>query len=151
MMQSLTTKELDALSDEELLNLEKKIARKYIEGLSIPMLLWPFLNVGCWLALWPLVLTGNLSLAVAFPIAVLNCTLAYLPSHEAQHSIYARPGEKLRWLNEFIGHFSLLPLAYGYRLLRETHMLHHKHTNDLELDPDCQYNNGGTLRIHPSV
>ena len=141
-LQTTGRTDIASLSDAQLLDLEKRIARKYIGGLSIPMVIWPFVNTLCWFALWPLVITGSLPLWAAFPIAFANVLLAYLPSHEAQHSIYARPGEKLRWLNEAIGHFAVIPLAYSYRILRETHMLHHKHTNDPELDPDYAFNKG---------
>ena len=133
--------DLSHLTDEELTRMEREIARKYMKGISWPMVIWPFVNVGTWLALWPLVFYGILPLWGGFLIACVNTTLAYLPSHEAQHDIYARPGEKLRWLNQFIGHFSLIPLAYSYRILRETHMEHHKHTNHPERDPDHLYNN----------
>ncbi|MDA8780621.1 fatty acid desaturase [Alphaproteobacteria bacterium] len=113
--------------------------------LSIPMVLWPIANLACWLALWPLVFTGIVPLWLGFIIATFNVTLAYLPSHEAQHDIYARPGDKLRWLNEAIGHLSLIPLAYGYRILRLTHLEHHKNTNKPELDPDHIFNEGTTV------
>ena len=81
-------------------------------------------------------LTGTLSAWVAFPIAFFNISYSYLPSHEAQHDIYARPGDKLRWLNELIGHASVLPLVSSYRVLKMTHLEHHKHTNNPDLDPD---------------
>ena len=124
------------MSNEELSRLEREIARRHIEGLSWFMVVWPFANLICWLSLWPLVLTGTLSAWVAFPIAFLNISYSYLPSHEAQHDIYARPGEKLRWLNELIGHTSVIPLVSSYRVLKMTHLEHHKHTNNPDLDPD---------------
>ena len=137
--------DVSGLDDAELTKMEREIARKYMDKLSIPMVVWPILNVGCWLALWPLVLTGIMPLWLGFIIATFNTTLAYLPSHEAQHDIYARPGEKLRWLNEAIGHLSLIPMAYSYKVLKLTHMEHHKNTNTPELDPDHEFNNGATL------
>ena len=135
MSKTIADYDVSGLSDAELTKMEREIARKYMGKLSIPMVLWPILNVGCWLALWPLVFTGTIPLWLGFIIATVNITLSYLPSHEAQHDIYARPGDKLRWLNEAIGHLSLIPLAYGYRILRLTHLEHHKHTNTPELTP----------------
>ena len=123
-------------SNEELMRIEREIAKRYIGGISWFMVFWPFANLICWLALWPLVLTGTLPIWIACPIAFLNISWCYLPSHEAQHDIYARPGEKLRWLNELIGHVSVIPLVSSYRVLKMTHMEHHKHTNDPDLDPD---------------
>ena len=137
--------DVSGLNDAELTQMEREIARKYMGKLSIPMVVWPILNVGCWLALWPLVLTGAMPLWLGFIIATFNTTLAYLPSHDAQHDIYARPGDKLRWLNEAIGHLSLIPMAYSYKVLKLTHLEHHKNANTPELDPDHIYNNGASL------
>jgi beta-carotene hydroxylase len=145
MSNKIATYDVATLSDTELTKMEREIARKYMGKLSIPMVLWPIANLTCWLALWPLVMTGTMPLWMGFIIALINVTLAYLPSHEAQHDIYARPGDKLRWLNEAIGHLSLIPLAYGYRILRLTHLEHHKHTNNPELDPDHVFNDGKNL------
>lgn len=136
------TSDLAALSPAALAARERAIARRYMGKLSLPMVVWPFVNTACWLALWPLALSGVMPLWAACAVAFVNVTLAYLPSHEAQHDIYARPGEKLRWLNQSIGHLSLIPLALSYRLLRETHMEHHKNTNHPDLDPDYLYNGG---------
>jgi beta-carotene hydroxylase len=137
--------DLDQLDDRELLALERQIARRYIGRLSWFMVFWPVANLTCWLSLWVLVFTNTLPLIYAFPIAVLNCNLAYLPSHDAQHDIYGRPGEPTRWLNQLIGHLSVLPLAASYRALRETHLEHHRHANNPELDPDYPQNSGETV------
>ena len=145
MSKAIAEYDVSGKSETELTRMEREIARKYIGKLSIPMVLWPVLNLSSWLALWPLVFTGIIPLWLGFIIATVNVTLSYLPSHEAQHDIYARPGEKLRWLNEAIGHLSLIPLAYGYKILRLTHLEHHKHTNKPGLDPDHIYNDGQTL------
>lgn len=145
MSKAIADYDVSGKSDAELTRMEREIARRYLDKLSIPMVIWPVLNLSCWLALWPLVFTGTIPLWLGFVIATVNVTLSYLPSHEAQHDIYARPGEKLRWLNEAIGHLSLIPLAYGYKILRLTHLEHHKHTNKPGLDPDHIYNDGQTL------
>ncbi|MGB0922336.1 MAG: fatty acid desaturase [Alphaproteobacteria bacterium] len=123
-------------SEQELMQAEREIMAKYQGGVSWIMVAWGIGNCLVWLALWPLVLTGILPLWAGFIIATVNTTIAYLPSHEAQHDIYARPGEKLRWLNQFVGHFSLIPLAASFYALRETHMDHHKYANDPARDPD---------------
>ncbi|MEO1489189.1 MAG: fatty acid desaturase, partial [Pseudomonadota bacterium] len=89
-----------------------------------------------WLSLWPLVFAGWLPLWAAFPIATINMALVYLPTHEAQHDIIARPGTKLRWLNELVGHATSWMLVYPFEVLRVTHLDHHRHTNDPALDVD---------------
>ncbi|MBV9332088.1 MAG: fatty acid desaturase [Alphaproteobacteria bacterium] len=123
---------------KELIRQEMAIARKYIGRFPVAMAVWGVGNLACWLALWPLVLSGLLPLWAAFPIAVVNMSLAYLPSHEAQHSNFARPGERLRWLNELIGYVSTIPLMLPFKVARITHMEHHRHTNDPVLDPDYE-------------
>lgn len=131
-------------SSVELAKAEKEIARKYTGGVPWMMVVWGLGNFALWLSLWPLVLSGIVPLWAGFLVACLNMAFAYLPSHEAQHSNIAKEGHPLRWLNELVGHVSTLPVAYPYRILRLTHMLHHAHTNDPEKDPDFS-NNAPTL------
>lgn len=140
------TIDVSGLSDAELAKAEKDIARRYTGGLPWMMVVWGLGNFVIWLVLWALVLTGIMPLWVAFPVACLNMALAYLPSHEAQHSNIAKEGQPLRWLNELVGHVSTLPMAYPYSVLRITHMLHHAHTNDPHRDPDYGYN-APTIRV----
>ncbi|WP_299327226.1 fatty acid desaturase [Parasphingopyxis sp.] len=124
------------MTKKELIRAEQAIAHKYMGGVPWLMVAWGLGNFAIWLALWPLVMTGTLPLGVGFLIACANVTLCYLPSHEAQHDIIGRKGTKWRWLNELIGHVSLIPLVLPYRVARLTHYEHHKHTNDPNRDPD---------------
>lgn len=128
--------DIDHLTDQELDVVERKIAAPFMRRFPLAVLICGFTNAIVWLALWPLVFSGTLSLWAAFPIATLNVALAYLPSHDAQHNIVARKGQPLRWLNELLGHVSLIPLAQAFQVMRYTHMEHHRHANDPELDPD---------------
>ena len=132
--------DVSKMSEAELAKAEKEIARKYIGGVPWMMVVWGLGNFVVWLTLWPLVMTGVMPLWAGFLVACLNMSLAYLPSHEAQHSNIAKEGHPLRWLNELVGHVSTLPVAYPYSILRITHMLHHAHTNDPEKDPDFNNN-----------
>lgn len=115
---------------------EREIAARHTDKFPWGSVLWAFANFAVWLSLWPLVFSGLLPLWAAFPVATLNMMLTYLPSHEAQHDIIARPGTRLRWLNELVGHISTIPLLLPYRVAKLTHMEHHKHANDPDLDPD---------------
>ncbi len=124
------------MSDRELARAELTIARKYTDRFSWFMAIWWALNLTCWLSLWPLTLMGLLPLWAAFTIALFNVMLCYLPSHEAQHSNFAKSGDRLRWLNELIGYTSTIPMVLPFKIARLTHMEHHTHTNDPELDPD---------------
>ncbi|WP_422026446.1 fatty acid desaturase [Pyruvatibacter mobilis] len=122
--------------DIELRKLEFEIAKKYIGGTPWRIVAWGLGNFAVWVALWPLVMTGMLPLWAGFLLATLSITLSYLPSHEAQHSNIARPGSRLRWLNELVGHVSTIHLVFPYKVGRLTHLEHHAHTNNPELDPD---------------
>ena len=124
------------MSQEELRRLEKAVAAKHLNKFPYLAVTWAFANVAVWLSLWPLVFMDIIPLWAGFIVATINFLLFYLPSHEAQHSIIARPGEKLRWLNELVGHVSSAPMVIPYRVFRETHMEHHKFANHPEFDPD---------------
>ena len=128
--------ELNTLSSEELMRMERDIARRHIDRFPYLAVIWGLGNLIIWLSLWPLVFFGLLPLWAGFLIATANVTLSYLPSHEAQHDIIAKPGTRLRWLNEMVGHLSLIPLVLPFRIARLTHIEHHKHTNNPDLDPD---------------
>ncbi|MEO0417894.1 MAG: fatty acid desaturase [Pseudomonadota bacterium] len=128
--------DLSQMTDAQLRKLELKIARKYSGKVPWIAVFWAFGNLAVWLGLWPLVFLDILPLWAAFPIATVNMALVYLPTHEAQHDIIARPGTKLRWLNELVGHATSWMLIYPFQVLRITHLDHHRHTNDPELDVD---------------
>ncbi len=115
---------------------EKAIAKSFSQRFQWEMILIGLGQTVIWLSLWPLVLNGIIDLWVGFLIASLCACFAYLPSHEAQHGNYSRGNPKLRWLDEFVGHITLITLIYPYHLLRVTHMKHHVYTNDPEKDPD---------------
>lgn len=125
-----------SMTDRELLREEQAIARQFMGRTPWEIVAWGIGNVLLWLSLWPLVLTGVLPLWAGFIVATICCALAYLPSHEAQHSIIAAEGEKLRWLNELVGHVSTIPLVFPYRIGWITHRVHHAYSNDPARDPD---------------
>jgi fatty acid desaturase len=133
---NIVRRDLSDLTPAQLMKLERQIARKHSGDFPWLMVIWPFANLVCWLALWPLVLTGTVPLWAGFLIATVNLSLVYLPTHDAQHDIIARPGQKLRWLNELIGHATSWMIIYPFNVLRVTHLDHHKHANDPKLDPD---------------
>ena len=140
------TQDLSQLSEAELMRMEREIAARHIDKFPYFAVAWAFTNLAVWLALWPLVFMGIIPLWLGFIIATLNVTLSYLPSHEAQHDIIAKPGTKLRWLNQMVGHLSTIPLVLPYRVAKITHMDHHKYANDPELDPDYSTHAPGPLQ-----
>ena len=139
------TQDLSKLSEAELMRMEREVAARHLNKFPYFAVFWAFSNLAVWLALWPLVFMGIIPLWLGFIIATLNVTLSYLPSHEAQHDIIAKPGSKLRWLNQLVGHTSTLPLVLPYQVAKITHMDHHKHANDPDLDPDYSTHADGPL------
>ncbi len=136
MDQAVSIENVGEMTDEQLDLLERKIAGKYMGITPWGAVAWGITNCLVFIALFPLVLLDIMPLWIAFPIATVNVMLSYLPSHEAQHNIIAGRGRPLRWLNELVGHVSTIPLVYPYRVLRATHMEHHKHCNHPEKDCD---------------
>ncbi len=124
---------------------EKAIAKSFSQRFQWEMILIGLGQAAIWLSLWPLVLNGIVDLWVGFLIAILCACFAYLPSHEAQHGNYSRGNPKLRWLDGFVGHITLITLIYPYHLLRVTHMKHHAYTNDPEKDPDYLNAHAGSV------
>lgn len=139
------TQDLSNLSEAELIRMEREIAGRHLDKFPYFAVFWAFSNFVVWLALWPLVFMGIIPLWLGFIIATANITLSYLPSHEAQHDIIAKPGTKLRWLNQLVGHVSTIPLVLPYQVAKITHMDHHKHANDPDLDPDYSTHADGPL------
>lgn len=139
------TQDLSTLSEAELIRMEREIAARHIGKFPYFAVFWAFSNFAVWLSLWPLVFMGIIPLWLGFIIATINITLSYLPSHEAQHDIIAKPGSKLRWLNQLVGHVSIIPLVLPYRVAKYTHMEHHKHANDPDKDPDYATHANGPL------
>ncbi|MES2343787.1 MAG: fatty acid desaturase [Pseudomonadota bacterium] len=115
---------------------EMTIARRHMTGFPVVMAAWGLGNLAVWLSLWPLVLLGHLPLWAGFLVATFNVMACYHPSHEAQHSNYAQPGQPLRWLNELIGYVSTIPMGLPFKIARITHLDHHTYTNNPLRDPD---------------
>ncbi|MEM7330306.1 MAG: fatty acid desaturase [Pseudomonadota bacterium] len=128
--------DLSELSEKELFRLEREIANQHVGKFPHLAVIWSLTNFVVWVSLFPLVMFGYVPLWLGFILATFNITLSYLPSHEAQHDIIARPGDRLRWLNELVGWIGSIPLLIIYPVLKATHLEHHKHANNPELDPD---------------
>ena len=116
--------------------MEREIAEKYLGGRLWGVVILGLGNFFLWVSLFPLTMFGVIPLWLGFILATISVTACYVPSHEAQHSNIARKGEKLRWVNELVGHLTTIPLIFPYRMARIMHLEHHKHVNHPEFDPD---------------
>ncbi len=135
------TRAAEARSPQALQREERLLAQPFLGRVPWEMVAWGLGNFVLWLSIWPLTLSGVLPLWGGFLLSTFCITICYLPSHEAQHSIIAAEGTRLRWLNELVGHVSTIPLVLPYRIAWITHRQHHAHANDPNLDPD--YGNKG--------
>ena len=120
---------------------EREVARQFMGRIQ-----WESIVIGLgqftvWLITWALVLSGTLPLWAGFIIATISTAFAYLPSHEGQHGNISGRNKKWKWLDSFVGHITVIPLAQSHEVLRVTHMKHHAYTNDPALDVD--YNTRG--------
>jgi beta-carotene hydroxylase len=131
--------------DRKFLREESSIAQKYMQRFPWEMVAWGLVNLAVWLSIWPLTFSGVLPLWGAFGLSTLCCTLAYLPSHDAQHQSIAKKGSRLHWVNELIGHVSLIPIVLPYKVAWIAHREHHAHANDPDLDPDYGFNGKNVL------
>ncbi len=128
--------DLSQLSDAELRRLELNIARKYSRRVPWEIVAWAFGNLAFWLSLWPLVLLDIIPLWLGFVLSTVSLSLVYLPTHDAQHYIIGRPGTRLHWLNELLGHATTWMVGTPFEVYRISHLDHHRHTNDPALDVD---------------
>ncbi|MBK6510971.1 MAG: fatty acid desaturase [Haliea sp.] len=115
---------------------ERAIAQQYIGAFPWFMVIWGLGGFLLWVTLWPLAHTGVMPLWLGCIIATVIMCGCYLPTHEAQHGNIGRPNSSLRWLNELVGHVSVFPIVFPYRLHRAIHLKHHAHSNDPVRDPD---------------
>ena len=136
----------NSASEEFSFEKEKAIAKKYAQRFQWEMILIGVGQACIWFSLWPLVINEIIPLWSGFIIATICACFAYLPSHEAQHGNYSRGNPKRRWLDSFVGNFTLITLIYPYEVLRVTHMKHHAYTNDKETDPDFQTSNAKSIK-----
>tara|TARA_B100000214_G_scaffold285334_1_gene214855 strand:+ start:233 stop:1138 length:906 start_codon:yes stop_codon:yes gene_type:complete len=125
---------------------EKAVARKYAQRFQWEMILIGVGQACVWLSLWPLVMYEIIPLWSGFIVASLCACLSYLPSHEAQHGNYSRGNPERRWIDTFVGNFTLITLIYPYEILRVTHMKHHAYTNHNDKDPDFITSNAKSVK-----
>ena len=127
---------LDRYTRRDLRKEEIAIAREFHGG---PMWAYAVAAFGCfavWLSFFPLAMLGLINLPLACLLSCIFATGGYVTSHEAMHSNIARPGQKLRWLNEAVGAVSTIPIVFPFSMARLMHLEHHYHCNHPTKDPD---------------
>ena len=120
---------------------ERKLARTFMGRIEWEMILIGVLQFTTWIATWVLVIHGIIPLLVGFLIALFTACNAYLPSHAGQHGHLSGGRKNLQWLDYLVGQISVIPLAQSHEILKATHLKHHAHTNDPDMDPDFFHGN----------
>lgn len=130
---------------------ERAIARQFMGRIQWQMILIGVGQSFTWMATFGLVIAGRLSIWVGFIIATVCCGFAYLPSHEGQHGNLSGRRKGWKWIDPVVGQISLIPLKQSHQVLKVTHMKHHAHTNNPDLDVDHHCMEGGLLNAAISV
>ncbi len=120
---------------------ERKLARTFMGRIEWEMILIGVLQFTTWIATWVLVIQGIIPLLVGCLIALFTACNAYLPSHAGQHGHLSGGRKNLQWLDYLVGQISVIPLAQSHEILKATHLKHHAHTNDPDMDPDFFHGN----------
>jgi beta-carotene hydroxylase len=128
--------ELDRHVRRDLRKQEIAIARVYMGGTMWPYVVAAWGGFALWVSLFPLTMLDVVPLPIAFVISCVLATGGYVTSHEAMHSNIAQPGTKNRWINEWVGQVSTIPIVFPFSMARLMHLEHHYHCNDPEKDPD---------------
>lgn len=115
---------------------EQAIARQFMGGRMWPYVVAAWGGFALWVSLFPLTMLDIVPLPIAFVISCVLATGGYVTSHEAMHSNIARPGQKHRWVNEWVGQVSTIPIVFPFSMARLMHLQHHYHCNDPLKDPD---------------
>lgn len=115
---------------------ERKIAAKYRGDFAWRLVFECLWGVGGWVAMIVLALEGIVPYWVACLVNGWLAYALYMPLHEATHGNVSGRHGKLRWVDDWVGWLSSIPLAFSYRGHQSSHMKHHAHTNDPGRDPD---------------
>jgi len=127
---------LDKHTRVALLKEERAIARQFHGGAMWPYVVGAWGGFALWVSLFPLTMLGIVPLWLAFIVSCFLGTAGYVTSHEAMHSNIALPNSKYRWINEWVGRVSTIPIVFPFSMARLMHLEHHYHCNDPEKDPD---------------
>ena len=128
--------DLDRHVRRDLRRQELAIASRYMSGRMWPYVVAAWGGFALWVSLFPLTMLDLVPLPIAFVIACVLATGGYVTSHEAMHSNIAQKGTKHRWVNEWVGQVSTIPIVFPFSMARLMHLEHHYHCNDPVKDRD---------------
>lgn len=114
----------------------QKVVRHYQGMVAWPSVALAFAIIAGFTLVCALAATGAMPLWGGL---VLNSFLLYAiqtPLHEACHGNIAGRNSRWMWLNHLVGFLCGALLLHEYKAFRHMHLMHHRDTNDAEMDPD---------------
>lgn len=120
------TRHIERAVIEQVRTLEVPLAR--------PTILLALAVFASWLAVLAAAAIGALPLWLVFLANTVLTYLSYTPLHDGAHGSIARGRHE--WVNHAVGLLPAFIALHNFSLHRLTHLSHHRHLNDPELDPD---------------
>jgi beta-carotene hydroxylase len=121
-----------ALADREAL----VIIRPYHGMVAWPTVWLALGIVAAFAAVTTLATLGVIPLWLGLILNTLVLYASQTPLHEACHGNIAGRDSRYMWLNHLVGYACGSILLHEYKAFRHMHLMHHRDTNDPELDPD---------------
>eukprot|EP01038_Epipyxis_sp_PR26KG_P010660 gene10660-14316_t len=117
---------------------------------QIPSLAWPTLLLTVVCAMVEIIVIILLShdkipRPVGTVINIGAIFAMFTPLHDSAHGSVACG--KYGWINNFVGLFAGFFMGLPFPAFKNLHLLHHKHTNDLALDPDIWASSGSSFLL----
>ena len=123
-------------SEAEQRRRERAIAASYRDDVAWRIVFEAAWGFALWATMIVLAMRGTVPYGIACLVNGWVAYLMYMPLHEATHGNIMGRHAELRWLNDWVGSVSSIPMWFSYRAHAPSHMKHHAFTNDPTRDPD---------------
>ena len=112
------------------------MAKEYYGSFGLPTVLLFLFGCGSIILLQILYAKGQTSLWLHVPLNAYLFYVIYTPLHESVHGNISGKHHSLKWINNVIGILSATFMAHSFTMHKWDHLLHHRYTNNSDLDPD---------------
>lgn len=101
--------------------------------IALPTILLSFLSFFIWISMFYFRMFMGIPFYITLVPSTVSTYLAFTPLHDAIHGSIS----KYKRINNIPAYLASVQYFYSpYSIFRILHLLHHRHTNDSELDPD---------------
>ena len=118
------------------LNFCTNLAKKNYGGFGYLTLLTLMFSCSSIVLLQYLLATNQISFWLHLPFSAYLFYMIYTPLHEAVHGNISGKQRSLKFVNPLVGVISAMFLMFSYTEHKWDHLLHHKYTNEPNLDTD---------------